>query len=92
MPAYALLCSQAEKSTEEKPDVLLNIERFPKYSEKWRQCWAGKFKTDKMAKLDKTCYIWEMKDCGLACRRPEEKGTTAVHGPLSAFFLFCSEF
>lgn len=50
-----------------------------------------KSKFDEMAKADKVCYDWEMKDYRPA-KGGKKKDPNAPKRPPSGFFLFCSEF
>jgi high mobility group protein B3 len=51
-----------------------------------------KSKFNEMAKADKVCYNWEMKEYGLTKGSKKRKDHKFPNIPLSGFFLFCSEF
>ncbi|XP_037601683.1 high mobility group protein B3-like [Cebus imitator] len=94
MSAYAFFVQTCREEHKKKsPEVSVNFAEFSeKSSEKWKTM-SGKEKSkfDEMAKANKVCYDWEMKDYGPA-KRGKKKDLNVPQRPQSGFFLFCSEF
>ncbi|XP_062954237.1 high mobility group protein B3-like [Cynocephalus volans] len=93
MSAFAFFVQTfREEHKKKNSEVPVDFVEFPrKCSKRWKTT-SGKemCKFDEIAKADKECYDWEVKDYGPA--KGGKKDLNAPKRPPSGFFLFCSEF
>ena len=69
MSAYAFFAQMCREEHKKKtPEVPVNFAEFSRKCPEKRKIMSGKEKSkfDEMAKVDKVCYDWEMKDYGPA--------------------------